>query len=131
MRIHRALDARLDNEKVIRGDVQRDHLVQPPLLLLVEYLVEGVVGEKESQGGAAAVCGHTGLADPLLLVVRPAEAHFLPAELVGGAILLMVTVMNMMMMMMTMMITMMVVMVAMVLVTITMLMMQTMTHSDS
>ena len=60
--------------------------VQPPLLLFVEYLVEGIVGEQEAQSGAAAICRHTGLANPLLLVVRPAEAHFLPVGLVGSAV---------------------------------------------
>ena len=85
VRIHRTLDARLDNEEVIRRDVERRLRLQPPLLLLVECFVEGIVSEQEAQGSTAAVCGHTGLTDTLLLVIRPAEADLLPVTLVSSA----------------------------------------------
>ena len=83
VRIHRTLDARLDNEEVIRRDVEGQLRIQPALLLLVEYPIEGIVSEQEAQSSAAAVCGHTGLTDTLL--VRPAEADLLPVTLVSGA----------------------------------------------
>ena len=38
VRIHRTLDARLDNEEVVGGYVQRLPRVQTPMLFSVEYL---------------------------------------------------------------------------------------------
>ena len=46
--IHRALDARLDNEEVVRRNVERRLRIQPALLLSMEYPIEGIVGEQES-----------------------------------------------------------------------------------
>ena len=61
VRVHGAFDARLDAEQIIRRHVQRQLAIQPALLLGVEHLAEGILGQQKASS-AATVSGHVGLA---------------------------------------------------------------------
>ena len=59
-----AFNPRLDDEQVMRGQVQRDIAVQSALLLAVEDLVELIAHEQKAQSSAGSISGHTRLAYP-------------------------------------------------------------------